>query len=229
MMLVKMTANPGIDVEKEKLAVINKLRGTLVNQEAFGWLDSDTLSASNHERMIVLFLTALVFIYAILCIQFESFFDPVLILLTVPFATFGGLLWVWLSGQTLNIFSQIGLITLIGLISKHGILLVEFANKAYSETGDWNLAFEQSVNKRFRPIMMTTAAMVLGCIPLSLASGPGAEIRQSLAGVLIGGLCFCTASTLFFFPRLAAFVKKLSLDKIYLFFKNIKANKILNM
>jgi len=210
MMLVKMTANPETNVEKEKHAVINKLRRTLVNQEAFGWLDSDTVSASNHERMIVLFLTALVFIYAILCIQFESFFDPVLILLTVPFATFGGLLWVWLSGQTLNIFSQIGLITLIGLISKHGILLVEFANKAYSETSDWNLAFEKSLNKRFRPIMMTTAAMVLGCIPLSLASGPGAEIRQSLAGVLIGGLCFGTISTLFLFPRLATFVKGFS-------------------
>lgn len=209
MMLIRMTAKPETNVSKAKQEIGIKLKQTLENQEVFSWLDSDAVSADNHQRMVALFITALIFIYAILCIQFESFFDPLLILLTVPFATFGGLLWIWASGQTLNIFSQIGLITLIGLISKHGILLVEFANKEneYKVFKKWNHAFEQSVQKRFRPILMTTAAMVLGCIPLSIASGPGAEIRQSLSGVLIGGLCFGTLGTLFLFPRLAGFAK----------------------
>lgn len=212
LMLIKMALKPNIDVEKAKQQVAHKLKETLANQEAFGWLDQDSIGANNNERMIALFFTALVFIYAILCIQFESFLDPLLILLTVPFATFGGLLWIWASGQNLNIFSQIGLVTLIGLISKHGILLVEFA-KGAAAAENWRDAFEQSVNKRFRPIMMTTAAMVLGCVPLALVSGPGAEIRQSLAGVLIGGLCFGTIGTLFLFPRLAAWVKEVSFTK----------------
>ncbi len=166
LMLIKMTPKPDTDVENAKQLVGQKLKETLTNQEAFGWLGSDSISANSNERMMALFFTALVFIYAILCIQFESFFDPLLILLTVPFATFGGLLWIWSSGQSLNIFSQIGLITLIGLISKHGILLVEFANGAKKRTNaeNWTDAFEQSVNKRFRPIMMTTCAMIFGML-----------------------------------------------------------------
>ncbi len=216
LMLIKMVPKPDTDVEKAKQQIAQKLKETFTNQEAFGWLDNDTIGADSNAQMMALFFTALVFIYAILCIQFESFFDPLLILLTVPFATFGGLLWIWASGQSLNIFSQIGLITLIGLISKHGILLVEFSNKS-NENGaakNWIEAFEQSVNKRFRPIMMTTAAMVLGCVPLAIVSGPGAEIRQSLAGVLIGGLCFGTMGTLFLFPRLAAWAKGFRFKRI---------------
>ncbi len=214
LMLIKMTPLPDTNVTKAKEQIEKGLREIITEQEAFGWLDADAISTQNSERMMALFFTALVFIYAILCIQFESFFDPLLILLTVPFATFGGFLWIWISGQTLNIFSQIGLITLIGLISKHGILLIEFANSTKKENTNWKLAFEESVNKRFRPIVMTTAAMVLGCIPLSLASGPGAEIRQSLAGVLIGGLCFGTIGTIFLFPKLAAFAKDIRFKHI---------------
>lgn len=214
LMLIKMTPLPDTNVEKAKKQIEKSLKEVITEQEAFEWLDADAISTQNSERMMTLFFTALVFIYAILCIQFESFFDPILILLTVPFATFGGLLWIWVSGQTLNIFSQIGLITLIGLISKHGILLIEFANHAKNQKTSWKSAFEQSVNKRFRPIIMTTAAMVLGCIPLSLSSGPGAEIRQSLAGVLIGGLCFGTTGTLFLFPKLATFAKEMRLNHI---------------
>jgi len=122
LMLIKMTPNPDTNVENAKQQIEKDLKNKITSQEAYGWLDADGISSKNSERMIALFFTALVFIYAILCIQFESFFDPLLILVTVPFATFGELLWVWMSGQTVNIFSQIGLITLIGLISKHGIL-----------------------------------------------------------------------------------------------------------
>lgn len=220
LMLIKMMPLPETNIVTAKQQIAQKLKKELSDQESFGWLDGDTISANNHERMMILFLTALVFIYAILCIQFESFFDPLLILLTVPFATFGGLLWIWISSQSLNIFSQIGLITLIGLISKHGILLVEFANNAYAKVQSWENAFEQSVNKRFRPIIMTTAAMVLGCVPLALASGPGAEIRKSLAGVLIGGLCFGTTGTLFLFPKLATLIKEFNFKNFQKLFQS---------
>jgi multidrug efflux pump len=206
---IKMSPKPDVDVATAKKQINEELRSTLTNQESFGWLDNDAMAAKNSQMMMTLFVTALIFIYAILCIQFESFLDPLLILLTVPFASFGALLWLWASGQSLNIFSQIGLITLIGLISKHGILLVEFANAAFKQTQNWPQAFEEAVTKRFRPIVMTTAAMVLGCIPLAIASGPGSEIRQAIAGVLISGLCFGTIGTLFLLPRLATKVKDL--------------------
>ncbi len=209
LMQIKMSPKPGVDVADAKKQINQELRNTLTNQETFGWLDNDSMASKNSQMMMTLFITALIFIYAILCIQFESFLDPVLILLTVPFASFGALLWLWSSGQSLNIFSQIGLITLIGLISKHGILLVEFANAAFKQTQNWPQAFEEAVAKRFRPVIMTTAAMVLGCIPLAIASGPGSEIRKAIAGVLISGLCFGTVGTLFLLPRLATMVKNL--------------------
>lgn len=204
---IQMTPKPDGDVKVAKKQIEKELRTILTDQEAFGWLDNDELATKNSQRMMTLFITALIFIYAILCIQFESFLDPVLILITVPFASFGALLWLWISGQSLNVFSQVGLITLIGLISKHGILLVEFANASFKQTNDWGKAFADSIDKRFRPVVMTTAAMILGCIPLVITSGPGSEIRKSLAGVLISGLCFGTVGTLFLLPHLAAMIK----------------------
>ena len=210
LMLIKMAPKPDKNIIAAKKQINQELRTTLTDQETFGWLDNDAIAAKNSQMMMTLFITALIFIYAILCIQFESFFDPILILLTVPFASFGAFLWLWVSGQSLNIFSQIGLITLIGLISKHGILLVEFANVAFKSTQNWHEAFEEATVKRFRPIMMTTAAMVLGCIPLAITSGAGSEIRKALAGVIISGLCFGTIGTLFLLPRLATMVKELT-------------------
>jgi multidrug efflux pump len=209
LMLIKMAPKPETDVIAAKHQITQELRTTLSDQETFGWLDNDSIALTNSQRMMTLFFTALIFIYAILCIQFESFYDPLLILFTVPFASFGALLWLLVSGQSLNIFSQIGLITLIGLISKHGILLIDFANVAFRQTNNWQDAFDESVNKRFRPIMMTTAAMVLGCIPLAVVSGSGSEIRKAIAGVLISGLCFGTAGTLFLLPRLAVILKNI--------------------
>lgn len=219
LMLIKMAPKSETNVSAAKKQINKELRKTLTNQESFGWLDNDAMASTNSQMMMTLFVTALIFIYAILCIQFESFLDPLLILLTVPFASFGALLWLWASGQSLNIFSQISLITLIGLISKHGILLVEFANSAFKQTQNWQRAFEEAVTKRFLPIVMTTAAMVLGCIPLAIASGPGSEIRQAIAGVLISGLCFGTISTLFLLPRLATIVKNMYI-KIKMAFKS---------
>ncbi len=150
-------------------------------------------------EFILLLLLALIFIYGILAIQFESFLDPLVILVTVPLASFGALFFIWVTGHELNLFSQIGLITLIGLIAKHGILLVDFAN----QTG----SIEQAVSMRLRPILMTTGAMVMGAIPLVFASGAGAEARQAIGLVLVAGLSFGTLLTLFVLPSFYRILK----------------------
>ncbi|MCF1428308.1 MAG: efflux RND transporter permease subunit [Shewanella sp.] len=147
-----------------------------------------------------LFLLALVFIYLILAAQFESFVDPLIILLTVPLCLVGALLTLNLFGQSMNIYSQIGLLTLVGLVTKHGILLVEFANRQ-REAGKSALeAALASARSRFRPILMTSLAMILSAIPLVIASGPGSLGRINIGLVLVGGLLMGTFFSLFVVP-----------------------------
>lgn len=151
-------------------------------------------------EMLMMFMASLLFIYLVLAIQFESFLDPLLIMVTVPLSLVGALLALYLSGGTLNIFSQVGLITLVGLITKHGILLVEFANKRRAEGLSVREAALQAATLRLRPIVMTTGAMVLGALPLALATGAGAMSRQQIGWVLVGGLLGGTLFTLFAVP-----------------------------
>jgi multidrug efflux pump len=155
---------------------------------------------SSSGGLYVTFLLALAFIYLVLSAQFESFIDPLVIMLTVPLSMAGALLALKLTGGTLNVYSQIGLVTLVGLITKHGILIVEFANQL-QERGLSKLeaVIEASV-LRLRPILMTTGAMVLGSVPLAMASGAGAESRQAIGWVIVGGLLLGTALTLFVVP-----------------------------
>jgi len=147
------------------------------------------------------FLAALVVIYLVLAAQYESLVDPLIILVTVPLSICGALLPLALGWATLNIYTQIGLVTLIGLISKHGILMVEFANEMQVSHGlDRRTAMEQAARIRLRPILMTTAAMVMGLIPLLFASGAGAHSRYSLGLVIVVGLLVGTLFTLFVLP-----------------------------
>ena len=146
------------------------------------------------------FLLAIGFIYLVLAAQFESFVDPLIILLTVPLSMTGALLALYLTGGTLNIYSQIGLITLVGLISKHGILIVEFANQLRDKGRGVREAVVEATELRLRPILMTTGAMVLGAIPLALAKGAGAESRAVIGWVIVGGLLLGTLLTLFVVP-----------------------------
>ncbi|MGH8497192.1 MAG: efflux RND transporter permease subunit [Gammaproteobacteria bacterium] len=148
----------------------------------------------------VMFVLALVFIYLVLAAQFESFIDPFIILLSVPLAICGALLALTLSGGSMNIYSQIGLITLIGLISKHGILIVEFANQLQAQGRTKPEAVQEAAGLRLRPILMTTGAMVLGAVPLALADGAGAEARREIGWVIVGGITFGTLLTLFVVP-----------------------------
>ncbi len=143
---------------------------------------------------------ALAFIYLVLAAQFESFRDPFIIMLTVPLSMAGALLALWLSGGTLNVYSQIGLVTLVGLITKHGILIVEFANQLQEKGMALKVAVIESAFLRLRPILMTTGAMVLGAVPLAFSTGAGAESRQQIGWVIVGGLLLGTLFTLFVVP-----------------------------
>jgi multidrug efflux pump len=146
------------------------------------------------------FLLALGFIYLVLAAQFESFVDPFVIMLTVPLSMTGALLALQFTGNTLNIYSQIGLITLVGLITKHGILLVEFSNQLRDQGRSIHDAVVEAAVLRLRPILMTTGAMVLGAIPLARAVGAGAESRQVIGWVIVGGMTLGTLLTLFVVP-----------------------------
>jgi len=146
------------------------------------------------------FVLALLFIYLVLAAQFESFLDPLIILLTVPLAVTGALLALRLTGGTLNVYSQIGLVMLVALITKNGILIVEFANQLQERGRDLGEAAVEAASLRLRPILMTTFAMILGAIPLALASGAGAESRHPIGWVIVGGLALGTLLTLFIIP-----------------------------
>jgi multidrug efflux pump len=148
----------------------------------------------------VVFVLALLFIFLVLAAQFESFIDPFVILLAVPLSMVGALLALRFTGGTLNVFSQIGLITLVGLISKHGILIVEFSNQLRQQGRSIMEAVTEAASLRLRPILMTTGAMVLGAVPLALASGAGAESRQQIGWVIVGGMSLGTLLTIFVVP-----------------------------
>ena len=155
--------------------------------------------------LVIVFILSLFFIFLVLAAQFESFVDPLVILFSVPLSMVGALLALQLSGGTLNVFSQIGLITLVGLITKHGILIVEFANQLRAEGMDALEAVKQSATLRLRPILMTTGAMVLGAIPLALATGAGAESRKQIGWVIVGGMSLGTLLTIFVVPTMYTF------------------------
>jgi multidrug efflux pump len=155
---------------------------------------------TSSESLALVFLLALAFIYLVLAAQFESFRDPFIIMLTVPLSMTGALGALWLTGGTLNVYSQIGLVTLVGLITKHGILIVEFANQLREQGRELREAVVEASVLRLRPILMTTGAMVLGSVPLALATGAGAESRQQIGWVIVGGLLIGTFFTLFVVP-----------------------------
>jgi len=223
-------------VAAKELNHFNKLRSATVSAglapgysmgEAIAWLEAalqevapDALfdldgqsrefreSATGASVMIVL---ALFFIYLVLAAQFESFIDPLIILVSVPLAMFGAFLCLamlnigkdagwWDMAASWNIYTQIGAVTLIGLISKHGILIVEFANQLREQGLEKKEAVLRGASLRLRPILMTTGAMVLGAVPLAFADGAGAEARHQIGWVIVGGLSFGTMFTLFIVP-----------------------------
>ncbi len=152
------------------------------------------------NSLLFAFIFALVLIYLVLSAQFESFADPLTIMFTVPLAIFGALATLWIFDFTLNIFSQIGIIMLIGLVTKNGILIVEFANQRKEEGMDIDEAIFGAAISRLRPILMTSLSTILGILPIALALGAGAESRVPMGAAVIGGLAFSTVLTLFVIP-----------------------------
>ena len=158
------------------------------------------------NSLLFAFIFALVLIYLVLSAQFESFADPLTIMFTVPLAIFGALATLWMFDFTLNIFSQIGIIMLIGLVTKNGILIVEFANQRKEEGMDVEEAIYGAAVSRLRPILMTSLSTILGILPIALALGAGAESRVPMGAAVIGGLAFSTVLTLFVIPGVYTFL-----------------------
>ena len=157
---------------------------------------------NSQGSLVIVFALSLLFIFLVLAAQFESFVDPLVIMLSVPLSMIGALLALKWSGGSLNVYSQIGLITLVGLITKHGILIVEFTNQLREQGVEMTEALVKAASQRLRPILMTTGAMVLGAIPLAFATGAGAESRQQIGWVIVGGMSLGTLLTIFVVPTM---------------------------
>ncbi|HPR30982.1 MAG TPA: efflux RND transporter permease subunit [Prolixibacteraceae bacterium] len=164
--------------------------------------------AESSSSLMVVFLLAIVIIYLVLSAQFDNFIDPLVILVTVPLALFGALLTLWYFDQTLNIFSQIGMIMLIGLVTKNGILIVEFAHQR-KRAGEGKIAaIEKAAISRLRPILMTALATIFGILPVALSLGASSGSRRSLGIAVIGGMVFATFFSLYMVPLLYSYISK---------------------
>jgi multidrug efflux pump len=157
---------------------------------------------NSQGALVIVFVLALFFIFLVLSAQFESFIDPFVIMLSVPLSMIGALLALKYTGGSLNVYSQIGLITLVGLITKHGILIVEFTNQLREQGLATQEALIKACGQRLRPILMTTGAMVLGAVPLALATGAGAESRTQIGWVIVGGMSLGTFLAIFVVPTM---------------------------
>ncbi|MGE5739804.1 MAG: efflux RND transporter permease subunit, partial [Betaproteobacteria bacterium] len=199
---VKVTATlaPGYAVD-EALNAMDRAAKAVLPVTAQTDLDGQSREFRKSGKEIYFtFVLALIFIYLVLSAQFESFVHPFVIMLSVPLSMTGALFVLWLTGGTLNIYSQVGLVTLVGLITKHGILIVEFSNQLRAKGEALMDAVVDAATLRLRPILMTTGAMVLGALPLALAHGAGAESRTQIGWVIVGGMSFGTLLTLFVVP-----------------------------
>ncbi len=185
---------------------MTRIADEVLNESYTTSLDGASREFSESSSSIYLaFAIALAIIYLVLAGQFESFKDPLIIMFTVPLALAGALLSLWYFNQTLNIFSQIGIIMLIGLVTKNGILIVEFANQRREQGMKVMDAVLDSAESRFRPILMTSLSTILGILPIALALGAGSESRVSMGIAVIGGMMFATILTLYVIPAIYSY------------------------
>jgi multidrug efflux pump len=151
---------------------------------------------------VLAFALALVIVFLVLAAQFESFVQPLVLLAGVPLALLGALVSIWIGGGSINIYSQIGFILVVGIMAKNAILLVEFINQLRDRGEEFRAAVEEAARVRFRPILMTSIATLFGALPLALAFGPGAETRRVIGLAILGGVLAATLLTLFLVPVL---------------------------
>jgi multidrug efflux pump len=191
----------------EGIKEMERIGEEVLNESYTTSLDGASREFSESSSSIyIAFAIALAIIYLILAGQFESFKDPLIIMFTVPLALAGALLSLWYFNQTLNIFSQIGIIMLIGLVTKNGILIVEFANQRKEQGKKLLEAVTEAAESRFRPILMTSMSTILGILPIALALGAGSESRVSMGIAVIGGMAFATVLTLYVIPAIYSYV-----------------------
>jgi len=191
----------------EGIKEMERIGEEVLNESYTTSLDGASREFSESSSSIyIAFAIALTIIYLILAGQFESFKDPLIIMFTVPLALAGALISLWYFNQTLNIFSQIGIIMLIGLVTKNGILIVEFANQRKEQGKKLLEAVTEAAESRFRPILMTSMSTILGILPIALALGAGSESRVSMGIAVIGGMAFATILTLYVIPAIYSYV-----------------------
>ncbi|MBT4743450.1 MAG: efflux RND transporter permease subunit [Rhodospirillaceae bacterium] len=192
------------------MAALEKVLAQELSSETSYSLTGQSLDfMESQSSATFVFGLALVVVFLVLAAQFESFRDPFVVLLTVPLAVAGALGALLLSGHTSNVYSMIGIITLVGLITKHGIMICAFANQLQEQDGlDKREAVLQAAEMRLRPILMTSGAMILGVLPLALASGPGAMGRQAIGVSVVGGLAVGTLLTLFVIPSVYSYLAR---------------------
>lgn len=203
----KISAQPAPGVAlAEGIAEMEKIAGQVLDDTYSTSLSGASREFAESSSSIYLaFLLALAIIYLVLAGQFESFKDPLIIMFTVPLALSGALISLWYTNQTMNIFSQIGIIMLIGLVTKNGILIVEFANQRKEQGLKVMDAVIGAAESRFRPIIMTSMSTILGILPIALALGAGSESRVSMGIAIIGGMLFATLLTLFVIPAIYSY------------------------
>ncbi|MCF6808356.1 efflux RND transporter permease subunit [Thiotrichales bacterium 19S9-12] len=205
---------PGVTQGQALGFLTQSAKETLPKSVSYDYASQSRQYMQEGSTMVVAFLFAMIVIFLMLAAKFESFRDPIIILITVPLSICGAMIPLYIGSHlgvgfaTINIYTQVGLVTLIGLISKHGILMVEFANQLQEEGATKRQAIEQSAAIRLRPILMTTAAMVVGVLPLLFASGAGAESRHAISIVIVFGMLIGTLFTLFVVPCFYLYLAK---------------------
>lgn len=193
----------------QAVAFLENVANSLPAGFSHDWQSDARQFTQEGNTLVFAFIAALIIIYLVLAAQYESLVDPLIILITVPLSICGALVPLALGMVTLNIYTQIGLVTLIGLISKHGILMVEFANELQVHKNlNRREAIIEATKIRLRPVLMTTAAMVIGLIPLLFASGAGANSRYGLGLIIVSGMLVGTLFTLFVLPTMYSFLAR---------------------
>jgi multidrug efflux pump len=200
--------SPGF-TQGEGIAAMREVAGKTLDESFQTALDGASKDfEESSSSLLFAFALAVVLIYLVLAAQFESFRDPFTIMLTVPLALAGAVLALWYFDQTLNLFSQIGMIMLIGIVTKNGILIVEFANQRRDAGLPIREAVVDAATARLRPILMTAFSTLLGTLPIALAFGTGAKGRQAMGVAVVGGLIIATGLTLFLIPAMYALIAK---------------------
>ncbi len=200
--IISAALAPGYDLGSAIAFMQDAAAETLPPEARLGFDGQSAQYLETSSGIAITFALALLIVYLVLAAQFESFLHPLIIMVTVPLGLTGALLALWLSGITINVYSQVGVILLVGLMAKNGILIVEFANQLRDEGADIRDAILDASALRLRPIVMTVLATILGAVPLALGSGAGAESRIAIGTVIIGGLGIATLLTLFVTPVL---------------------------